>query len=208
MTDTSKTTGTFLHVGAGTASDKRLPRLFDGWTEVRVDIDPRMRPDIVASMTEITDVEDASMDAIWCSHSLEHVSPHEVTQALSEWRRVLKSDGFAFITTPDLMQAARLVAAGKISEVVYTSPAGPVTALDLIYGQSDAIAKGLTYMKHETGFTLDSLGERLTKEGFERVDVWVEGLSLWAMAYSTEKSFELYGWDPNEVPNHEPLPEA
>jgi SAM-dependent methyltransferase len=189
---------TLLHVGAGYSPKSSLPSLFGGWTEVRVDIDPETRPDIIASMTQMPSVDAASVDAIWSSHSLEHITAGEVKIALGEWMRVLKPDGFAFVTLPDLTQAARLVANGKATETLYVSPVGPVTAIDMIYGHSGSIEKGQRYMGHRTGFTSDTLGQALVGAGFDRVDVWVEGLSLWAMAYCSEAAWERHGWLPNQ----------
>src|SRR5665213_540831 len=40
----------------------------------------------------------------------------------------------------------------------YTSPAGPITPLDMLFGHSDSIASGHLYMAHKTGFTCASLG--------------------------------------------------
>ena len=184
---------TLLHVGAGFSPKTSLPRMFDNWNEVRVDIDPSTKPHIVASMTRMPSVDAGTIDAVWSSHSLEHLTAADVRVALSEWLRVLKTDGFAFVTLPDLMQAARLVANGKATEVLYVSPAGPVTAIDMIYGHGGAIAKGQTYMGHRTGFTSETLGQTLVDAGFDRADVWVEGLSLWAMGYRSEASWERYG---------------
>ncbi len=43
-------------------------------------------------------IEDASMDAVWCAHVLEHVS--DTGRALSEIRRILKPDGWLFVAVP------------------------------------------------------------------------------------------------------------
>ena len=54
----------------------------DDWEEVRLDIDPAHNPDIVCSMTEMTSVDDNSFDAIYSSHNIEHIFPHEVVGTL------------------------------------------------------------------------------------------------------------------------------
>ena len=68
---------TILHVGCGRAP---LPAHFRSpeWREIRYDIDPAVQPDLVGSMTEMAELRDASVDAIWSSHNLEHLLPHEV----------------------------------------------------------------------------------------------------------------------------------
>jgi hypothetical protein len=51
-----------------------------GWSVVRLDIDPRTEPDIVASMTDLGDI--GPYDAVACNNALEHLYPHEVNNAL------------------------------------------------------------------------------------------------------------------------------
>ena len=55
------------------------------WVETRLDIDPSVKPDVVASMTDMSSVPDASCHAVYSSHNLEHLFPHELQQALA-WR--------------------------------------------------------------------------------------------------------------------------
>ena len=53
-------------------------------------------------MTNISSVSSESLDAVFSSHNIENLYPHEVPVALSEFLRVLKPDGFVVITCPDL----------------------------------------------------------------------------------------------------------
>ncbi len=57
-------------------------------------------------MIDMAEVEAESVDAIFSSHNLEHLYPHEVPVALSEFMRVLRSDGFVVLTCPDLKAVA------------------------------------------------------------------------------------------------------
>ncbi|TWH64212.1 putative SAM-dependent methyltransferase [Azomonas agilis] len=174
-----------LHVGCGMAGPERLPECFraEDWQEVRLDIDERVKPDIVASLTDLSPVADASVDAIWSSHNLEHLEGCEVPKALQELYRVLKPGGFALITLPDLKAIAQLIVEGKLDSVIYTSPAGPIKAMDMLFGHQQAIAQGNQYMAHRSGFTRDYLGKKLLQAGFTEVRI-VSGKSydLWAIA--------------------------
>ena len=177
---------TFLHVGCGTSGPERLPAAFRGpeWREIRLDIDPAVRPDIVASSADLGAVPDASMDAVWSSHNLEHLEAHEAPLALREMYRVLKAKGFALITLPDLQAVARLAAAGRLTEPVYESPVGPITALDMLYGHRASLAAGNRYMAHRTGFDAKHLGESLLAAGFQEVRVRTGSCyDLWACAF-------------------------
>lgn len=80
------------------------------WRELRFDIDPAVAPDILGIMTDMSALGDASVDAIFSSHNIEHLYPHEVPVALKEFIRVLKPDGFAVMTCPDLLSTAEMIA--------------------------------------------------------------------------------------------------
>lgn len=184
-----------LHVGCGMPNPKRLPACFHrpGWREVRFDIDPKVKPDIVGSITDLSMIPAARIDAIWSSHNLEHLNPFEVPTALAEFRRVLKPDGFALITLPDLRAIARHIAAGSLSEPLYHSPAGPISALDVVFGHQASIQAGNAFMAHRTGFTADTLGNALLEAGFSEVRVH-EGKhwDLWAIAAMPDIDPALY----------------
>lgn len=115
---------------------------------MRLDIDSAVKPDIIGTMTDISAVADGSVDAIFSSHNIEHLYPHEVPLALGEFMRVLKPDGFSVITCPDLQSVAALVAEDKLLDPAYTSPAGAIAPLDILYGHRASMAAGNTYMAH------------------------------------------------------------
>lgn len=180
-----------LHVGAGSSTPDKLPKVFKNYHEVRLDIDPRCKPDIVSSMTRMKLVDDKSVDAIWCSHALEHLANHEVQPTLREWIRVLKDDGFALMTMPDLQQAAKMIAEGRLTETIYESPIGPITPLDMVFGHSGSIERGHLNMEHRTGFTEERLAYELHSSGFEFLRSWMKDLNLWAIASKTWCEFEI-----------------
>lgn len=174
-----------LHVGCGNVPKERLPECFrtGEWNEIRLDIDPAVKPDIVASLTDLSAVRSDSVDAVWSSHSLEHLEDFEVPTALAEIRRVLKPGGFALVTMPDLEFVAKLVSEGKGDDVLYTSPAGPITPLDMMFGHKRSIASGNHYMAHRTGFTAQRLKTKLAEAGFAEVRVLPgKSYDLWAVA--------------------------
>ena len=113
----------FLHIGCGPLYKDNTTPAFnsDEWEEVRLDIDPAHNPDIVCSMTEMTSVDDNSFDAIYSSHNIEHIFPHEVVGTFEEFRRVLKDDGFLILTCPDIKAVCALIGEGKVGEKLYTS---------------------------------------------------------------------------------------
>lgn len=177
---------TVLHVGCGAAHPDKLPAAFfvhDEWHELRLDIDPAVAPDITASITAMPMVDDASVDAVWSAHNIEHLGAHEVPAALGEFHRVLRPGGFALITTPDLQQIAALVAEDRLEDAAYVSAMGPIAPLDMIYGLRSALAGGNGFMAHRCGFTASSLEALLGRAGFAPVRVIRDGhFALWATA--------------------------
>lgn len=174
-----------LHVGCGTAGRERLPDCFktDEWREVRLDIDPGVQPDVIADLTDMSPVPDACIDAIWSSHNLEHLEGFQVLGALGEFRRVLKPGGFALINLPDLQCIAELIGAGKVDQVLYRSPAGPITPLDMLFGHQASLERGNGYMAHRTGFTAERLARKLDEAGFGEARVMKgKAFDLWAVA--------------------------
>ncbi|WP_292934449.1 tetratricopeptide repeat protein [Noviherbaspirillum sp.] len=175
-----------LHVGCGPADKRSLPAHFQSrWQEIRLDIDPGVNPDVVASMLDMAAVQSGSVDAVYSSHNIEHLYPHEVEVALKEFRRVLKPDGLLVLTCPDLQSVCALVADDKLEEPAYIAPAGPIAPIDILYGYRPAMARGNLFMAHKTGFTARSLERALRESGFETAVV-ERGPShdLWALAYS------------------------
>lgn len=178
-----------LHVGCGPANPRKLHSTFHepGWTEVRLDINPDVQPDIIGTMTRMDDVADGVMDAVWSSHNIEHLYAHEVGIALKEFLRVLKPGGFILITCPDLQAVAALIAEGKLEDAAYTSPAGPITPLDIVYGYGRSVAAGNTFMAHRTGFTAQTLANAAIKAGFENVRcARGNDFDLWMKAYKAK----------------------
>jgi SAM-dependent methyltransferase len=174
-----------LNAGSGPRSARQLHSGFrsDGWQEVRIDLDAASEPDVVGSITDMAAAfPGQSFDAVWCSHVLEHLFAHEVPAALAEFQRILRVDGFALITSPDLEAVAGLVVAHGLDHVAYVSPAGPITPLDMLYGHSASVARGRTAMAHRTGFSDAMLGQRLIAAGFASVLVKREQFDLWALA--------------------------
>lgn len=161
----------FLHAICGNADKTRTTKLFaqDDWAEVRLDPYEVNKPDVVGSLLEMDKVEAASMDAVITSHSLERLYPHEVIQALENIKRVLKDDGYFIVTCADMQTICGLVAEDKYLDPVYTSSAGPVAPIDMLYGFRPALAAGQLQFATHCGFTSKALTGTLAQVGFASI---------------------------------------
>ena len=183
-----------LHVGCGPYGTQKLHESFkDGtWHEVRLDINPQAQPDIVASITDMAVITSHSFDALYSSHNLEHLPPHEVHLALQEICRVLRPTGFALITLPDIQQVCAVIANGNAEQTLFTTNLGPITALDMLYGFRPLLEKN-PYMAHKFGYTAQTLEKALKQAGFQHTVVEQDDeFNLWAVASPTALEKETH----------------
>lgn len=148
-----------MHPGCGL---EPLPAWMKGVVEVRLDIDPDCKPDIVASITDMGDI--GPFDHIYTSHTLEHLYDYDVPKALSEFLRVLTHGGSVIIIVPDVEG----VTCNR--DVLYVSPGGPICGLDLYYGKTSYVEQN-SYYAHHTAFVAQTLSSALRDAGFDQVTV-------------------------------------
>ena len=157
---------TVLVVGAG----EDQGTAWAGWRVVRLDIDPATSPDILASMTSLGAI--GPYEAVYCSHALEHLYPHEVPAALAEFHRVLVPEGMAMIVVPDLQDVA------PTDEAL--PGMGRQCGLDLFYGNSREVP-ARPYMAHHCGFVADTLQRAMNAAGFETQTSRLDNYNLMAI---------------------------
>ncbi len=183
MTITPAKDQVLLHVGCGRKRLTELPDHFArGWSEIRYDIDPACKPDIVGDITDLSAIEDGAVDAVWSSHNIEHLFAHEAPTAIAEFRRVLTADGFLILTCPDLASAVKVAAAKGLDATLYVSKMGPITPRDIMFGHQRSIKAGGRYMAHRNGYDLQGLNQLLVDAGFAKVYGERRGFELWFMA--------------------------
>ena len=160
---------TFLHVGCGPQYKSEIKGFDnDNWKEIRFDIDEKVNPDIVGTLIDMSKVETGSVDAIFSSHNIEHVFPHEVPIVLKEFFRVLKDDGMVVLACPDLQSVCEAVVNDKLLEPLYeTSIGDKIAPIDILYGWRAPIADGNEYMAHKGGFTYSVLNGAFLEAGFK-----------------------------------------
>jgi ubiquinone/menaquinone biosynthesis C-methylase UbiE len=108
------------------------------------------------------------VDAVYSSHNIEHIYPHEVRIALKEFYRVLKDDGIVVITCPDLQSVCEAVVNDKLLEPLYDTEGGqPISPIDILFGWRIPIKQGNEYMAHKGGFTYSALNSSFFEVGFK-----------------------------------------
>jgi len=165
-----------LHVGCGPASLPAYVFPPSVWRETRLDIDPAVAPDVVASIVDMPFASGAYA-AVYSSHNLEHLAPHEVPQALAEFFRVLMPNGFAMVSVPDMGLAAARIAEGRGDAAVYDAPCGPITAMDMVFGHA-GMRRDNPFMAHRTGFTAETLRAAMEVAGFRVADMDTSNYAL------------------------------
>jgi len=174
-----------LNVG-GNDRSITMPAHFEGWEKVWLDIDPAVKPDLVCDARELATLPAAQFDAVYCSHNLEHYHRHEVPKVLRGFLHVLKPEGFIHVRVPDLGELMRVVVdkGMDIDDVLYQSPAGPITVRDTIYGYGLEIERsGNDFFAHKTGFTRKSLAAMLAQCGFAQIYVGQGSFEVIAFAF-------------------------
>ena len=160
-----------LNVGAG-LEVTGLPPQYAQFDVLRLDIDPAIAPDVLCDARALTRLDAGQFDAIYCAHNLEHYYKHEVPRVLAGFLHVLKAQGFAHIIVPDVAEVMRLALERSLDleDALYTSPAGPISVHDVIYGYTPEIqASGNHFYAHKTGFSPKSLLKVVEAAGFAKV---------------------------------------
>jgi SAM-dependent methyltransferase len=164
-----------LNVGGGSKAIP-IPSHYDGWDHVLLDIDRRRNADLIFDARQLGALPATQFDAVYCSHNLEHYYRHDGAKVLQGFLHVLKPDGYAEITVPDIQAVMqKVVQSGMdIGDVLYPSALGPITAHDVLYGFGKEIEEsGQDFFAHKTGFTPKLLHGALERAGFAAIFVIV-----------------------------------
>ena len=110
-----------------------------------------------------------SIQAIFLNHYLPCCYTHEVPALLNHCLTSLSDTGFLIITCPDFITIAHEILAHGLTHPSYSSAAGPIAPIDMIFGHRPTLAEGHTAMAHHSGYTQSSLVALLSEAGFKSV---------------------------------------
>lgn len=179
-----------LNVGGGSTTIG-IPEHYRDWRQLMLDIDPKSGAQIVMDARKLMSLPDSVVDAVYCSHNLEHYYLHDVKKVLAGFLHVLKPDGFAEIHVPDIegVMTRFVTERMDIHDTLYQSPRGPITVHDVVYGHGEEIEhSGVDFYAHKTGFTKATLEAALLKAGFTQVYMGQseDNLAIGAMAFRSK----------------------
>jgi len=181
-----------LNVG-GNSKQIPIPDHYSGWNHLLLDIAPGPDVDVLLDARKLSDYDGDKFDSIYSSHNLEHFYPHDVPKVLSGFLEVLKPDGFVDVRVPDITSVLKAVVDNgmELDDVLYISPAGPISAHDVIYGWGAEIERsGVDFFAHKRGFSAKSLSLSLEKAGFVQVHTVVSNFEVRALAFKTDPTAE------------------
>lgn len=124
-----------------------------------IDIDARMKPDFVADLCDLSQIDGESCDEVIASAVLEHIDWPDGFLALSELTRVLKVGGKLKVSVPDLGMMARMILSG---ESIYH-------IVGMMYGLG---GRKNNFEQHRYGYTSGMLVDILETLGFAEFDWW------------------------------------
>lgn len=182
-----------LNVG-GQSRGIQLPHAYQTFEHVLLDLDPEVGADLVLDVRDLHTLEPDQFDVVYCSHNLEHVRQHEVAVVLSGMRHVLRPGGLAHVIVPDLQELMlTCVQQGiDLDGLLYESPMGPITPLDVLYGHGGIIAQsGQDYYAHRTGFSRRTLANTVEASGFGQMFCQQGNLELNLITFNGEPDPEL-----------------
>jgi autotransporter strand-loop-strand O-heptosyltransferase len=112
--------------------------------------------DVIADASKLP-YENETVDEIYTSHLLEHLNKYEISGAVKEWYRVLKTDGKIDIEVPDFEE---------ILKFWLSSEDKTGFAMDTVFGLQTRAGE-----EHKFGFTKDILKRMLLDVGFSEIEV-------------------------------------
>ena len=122
---------------------------------INVDIRGDINPDLVDDVFKLENVENNSVDLIYCCHVLEHAKRQEAKDAMARWFEVLKPGATLRLSVPDLEAAFEHYICYKDLKTLEC----------FLYGSQKH-----DYDFHYTGWDFNSVENDLTEAGFSSVE--------------------------------------
>ena len=142
----------YVHLGCGLIAHPAF---------VNVDAIPRPHVHFVSGIARLPMFADDSVDMIYASHCLEHLSYRNTPAVLKEWHRVLKPGGLLRVSVPDF---------DCLIDIYEAAGNNMGSIIEQIYGGHED-----PYNIHMTIFNRAELERILIATGFENCRLWSPG---------------------------------
>jgi len=176
----NKNIDSVLNIGSGLSSIEHAQHA-DGLKhlhEYKLDLDRKTNPDIIADITDLSSIDNESVNAVYASHCIEHLDYHQVGSTIKDLLRITKPEGVIRIIVPNLKALGAEIAKGNLLGALYMSGEGPISVIDILYGHRASVANGKEMMRHRSGFTKDSMSELLSGMGVANYSIEEVGLDI------------------------------
>lgn len=120
----------------------------------------------------LVNVEDGSVDEIYCSHAIEHIHRLEVEDTLTRWLEVLKEGGHLTMELPNLMFCMRFLVdmydSAKDNPDLWDESQAQRYGMLPIFGQSEYTGDP---MAHQWGYWPETMTKLLEDIGYVDVEI-------------------------------------
>ncbi len=152
LADIRKSVHTGLHLGAGST---KIPRL------INCDLfNPEA--DLKADATNLSMFDDGTVDLIESHHMIEHLSFKDADLALTEWNRVLRTNGLLTLTFPDTVAISLRYIKYSLLYPLFPQPKRLDYTVKMLVGSQEHEG-----MFHKNAFDKRSMSRILDKHGFK-----------------------------------------
>lgn len=150
-------------------------KYIDGF--VNIDILENSKADIISDVTKLNEFDNNTIDLIYSSHMIEHVSRYTYKEVLKRWYNLIKPGGIIRLALPDLLALSKYyVEHGNINEVRGCMFGGQVNKYDY----------------HYWGHDFNSLKKDLEEVGF----INIKRFNWWEVDYN------IKDWSRDYLPKH------
>jgi len=128
----------------------------EGWKTLDIQAGPGV--DYVGDCSALSQFASASIETIYASHVLEHISFRQIEKVLKEWRRVLQPGGTLMVAVPDMDAICRLYVHPQ------TTPQDHTNLMMMMFGAQDDL-----HDFHHVGFNSELIAYYLHRADFEKI---------------------------------------
>jgi hypothetical protein len=173
-------------VGGG-GKGSPMPLIYADWDVVWLDLNPSLQPDLLMDARDLGTLEPEQFDAVFSSHCLEHIYPHDLRALLHGAWHALKENGFMDVVVPNTRLALQRMVEDNLDldSFLYHSAGGPICVRDTLWGYAryQEFSHHPELHIHKNGFSKRTLANLLMAAEFSTVYVIDDSWDLRVLAF-------------------------